>query len=276
MFELPEIVTLTKQINQTLQGKTIRQGRQGNSPHKFVWNNRSHAEFEALTQGKTLGEAWSRGRWLFIPLEPGYLLLFGECGGKMLYHPTDSKLPAKFHMLIEFDDGSAFSETTQMWGAMELYERGQEKERFYVKDMRTTPVDPEFTFDYFSGLIESLLSGEKRSVKGLLTLDQLIPGLGNAIAQDIMFNASLHPRHPINELNRQQVRELHQAIVDTVQDAIAKGGRYDEFDLFGHPGGYVRLMDKNALAKPCPVCGGSVEKIAYLGGSCYLCPRCQT
>ena len=276
MFELPEIVTLTKQINQTLQGKTIRQGRQGNSPHKFVWHNHSHAEFEALTQGKTLGEAWSRGRWLFIPLEPGYLLLFGECGGKMLYHPTDSKLPTKYHMLIEFDDGSAFSETTQMWGAMELYERGQEKERVYVKDMRTTPVDPEFTFDYFSGLIESLLSGEKRSVKGLLTLDQIIPGLGNAIAQDIMFNASLHPRHPINELNRQQVRELYQAIVDTLQDAIAKGGRYDEFDLFEHLGGYVRLMDKNALAKPCPVCGGNVEKIAYLGGSCYLCPRCQT
>ena len=69
-----------------------------------------------------------------------------------------------------------------MWGAMELYEAGQEQERQYIKDMRPTPIEAGFTFEYFSGLIDSLLSGEKRSVKGLLTQEQLIPGLGNAIA----------------------------------------------------------------------------------------------
>ena len=275
MFELPETITLAIQINQTLKDKTIHHGLQGNSPHKFVWYNRSHAEFERLSQGLIVGEAWARGRWLFIPLEPGYLLLVGECGGKMLFHPASSELPEKYHMLLGFEDGSAFSITTQMWGAMELYERGQENMRQYVKDMRATPVDAGFTLTYFNQLIESQQTGEKRSVKGLLTQDQLIPGLGNAIAQDIMFNASLHPRHPISELNSQQVKDLYQAIGDTLRDAIAKGGRYDEVDLFSHPGGYVRLMDKNALARPCPVCGGSVEKIAYLGGSCYLCPRCQ-
>ena len=72
---------------------------------------------------------------------------------------------------------------TQMWGAMELYESGQELERQYVKDMRPTPTEPEFTYAYFSALIDSLLAGEKRSVKGLLTQEQLIPGLGNAIAR---------------------------------------------------------------------------------------------
>jgi len=50
MFELPEFVTLTRQVNETLTGKTIRQGRLGNSPHKFVWYNRSHEAFERLTK----------------------------------------------------------------------------------------------------------------------------------------------------------------------------------------------------------------------------------
>jgi formamidopyrimidine-DNA glycosylase len=67
-----------------------------------------------------------------------------------------------------------------MWGAMELYELGQEQERQYVKGMRPTPIEPNFTFEYFSTFIDSLLEGEKRSVKGLLTQDQLIPGLDNA------------------------------------------------------------------------------------------------
>lgn len=284
MFELPEFVTLARQINETVAGKIIRSGVLGNSPHKFVWYNRTHDEFAELTQGKTVGHARAKGKWMFVPLEPApapdrgpsFILLFGECGGKLLYHAAGDKLPEKYHLWLTFEDGSALTAMTQMWGAIELYEAGQEQERQYVKGMRITPVEPEFTFDYFAALIDSLLAGEKRSVKGLLTQDQLIPGLGNAIAQDIQFGAGLHPRHSIAELSQNQRRTLYNAILDTVQETIAKGGRNDEVDLYNRPGGYVRLMDSRATGRPCPTCGTPVEKIQYLGGACYFCPRCQT
>ena len=84
MFELPEIATLARQVNQTLQGKGIKSGRHGNSPHQWVWYNVTAEEFARLTPGKIVGKATSRGRWLFIPLEPGYLLLMGEFGGTKL------------------------------------------------------------------------------------------------------------------------------------------------------------------------------------------------
>jgi formamidopyrimidine-DNA glycosylase len=274
MFELPEFVTLTNQINETLPGKAVECGALGNSPHKFVWYNRSHEEFAFLTQGKTVGQAHTRGRWLFIPLEPGYVLTLGECGGKLLYHAPGAKRPAKYHLTLTFSDGSGLTAFTQMWGAMELYERGKEQARQYIKDMRPTPVDPDFTPTYLADLIASL--AEKRSVKGLLTQDQLIPGLGNAIAQDIMFHAHLHPRHPIQDLNTEQQHMLHRAIVNTVCTVIEQGGRYDETDLYNRPGGYVRLMDSKAVGRPCPVCGGPIEKMQYLGGACYFCPDCQT
>ncbi|MGD9001563.1 MAG: hypothetical protein PVF04_02775, partial [Anaerolineae bacterium] len=83
MFDLPQFVTLAGQMNDTLQGKTIRRGQLGNSPHKFLWYNRTHDEFERLTEGKVVGEARARGNWLFVPLQPGYVLLLGECGGKV-------------------------------------------------------------------------------------------------------------------------------------------------------------------------------------------------
>ena len=275
MFELPEFVTLARQMNQTLKGKTVQRGQLGNSPHKFVWYNRSHEEFESLTKGKNVGEARARGKWLFLPLESGYLLVLGECGGKVLFHPAGTKLPNKYHLYLSFEDDSFLTATTQMWGAMELYQQGQEQDREYIKGMRPTPIEPEFTYGYFSNLIEELLEGKKRSVKGLLTQDQLIPGLGNAIAQDILFHARLHPKHPLSELSQDQIRSLYQTILDTVDQVIAKGGRYDETDLFNQPGGYVRLMDKNSVGKSCPECGGKVEKIQYLGGACYFCPECQ-
>ena len=275
MFELPEFVTLARQLNETVTGKVVRDGRLGNSPHKFVWNNRTPAEFERLTKGKKMGRARARGKWLFVPLEPGYVLVLGECGGKVLFHPSDGATPKRYHLYLTFEDGSALTVTTQMWGAMELFKKGEERARKYIQGMKPTPIDPEFTFEYFSSLIDEVLEGEKRSVKGLLTQDQLVPGLGNAIAQDILFRARLHPRHPLEELTNSQRRQLHRAILKVVSEATRKGGRYDEYDLHGHPGGYVRIMDKNSVGSPCPDCGRTIEKIQYLGGACYICPGCQ-
>jgi len=275
MFELPEYTNLARQMNETLQGRTIHSGSLGNSPHKFVWYNRDQDEFASLTQGKTIGKAHAKGRWLFIPLEPGYTLLFGECGGKILFHPAESEIPQKYHLVLTFTDRSFLTATTQMWGAMELYEQGEELRREYVKDMRPTPLDPEFSFEYFNNLIDELVAQKKRSAKSLLTQDQIIPGLGNAIAQDILFKAGLNPRHPLADLDREQRTVLFNAINDTIEEIIDRGGRYDEFDLFGQKGSYTRIMDKNALKRPCPNCGGEIKKIQYLGGACYLCPNCQ-
>jgi formamidopyrimidine-DNA glycosylase len=210
-----------------------------------------------------------------MDLDPGQVLVLGECGGRVLFHETETTLPAKYHLLLRFDDGSALTITTQMWGAMELHEAGTEMEGKFLKDMRPTPVDEAFTYEYFRELIASQ-EGVRRSAKGLLTQDQLIPGLGNSIAQDILFRARLHPKHLIADLTEDQRKTLFDALLATVREVTDRGGRYDEVDLFGQKGGYVRVMDRHAVGRPCPSCAGPIEKIQYLGGACYLCPECQT
>jgi formamidopyrimidine-DNA glycosylase len=199
----------------------------------------------------------------------------GESGGKLFYHEPGSKWPKKYHLSLTFTDGSSLTNTTQMWGAMELYPQGEERQREYVKDMKITPIEDAFTFEYFTGLIDEVVAEKKQSAKGLLTQDQTIPGLGNAIAQDILFKAGIHPRCSLAEMGGVEKKALYAAIRGTVKEIIAQGGRYDEYDLFGTRGGYVRLMDRHAVERPCPICDGKVEKINYLGGACYLCPHCQ-
>lgn len=125
MFELPEFVTLAKQINETISGKVIQKGIQGNSAHKFVWYNRTPDEFEALTYGRIVGETEAKGKWLFVSLEPDYVLVFGECGGKVLFHPSGSHMPPKYHLYLGFEDGSALTATTQMWGRWSYTRKGK-------------------------------------------------------------------------------------------------------------------------------------------------------
>jgi formamidopyrimidine-DNA glycosylase len=275
MFELPEYVTIARQLAETVPGKQIKEGHLGNSPHKWVWYNRQPEEFASLTASKRLGKAYSKGRWLFIPTNPGYVLVLGECGGRILYHRAQSEMPGKYHLALIFKDGSALSATTQMWGAMELYEKGQEIKRKYICGMRPTPLETAFSLDYFGSLIDECVKAGARSVKGLLTQDQLIPGLGNSIAQDIMFRAKLHPKRSIEGLDKRNRKALYNSIRSTVQEVMDRGGRNDEYDLFGKTGGYVRILDKNSVGKPCPECGSAIEKIQYLGGACYFCPQCQ-
>ena len=275
MFELPEYTVFAKQMNNSLTGSRIVEGSLGNSPHKFVWYNRSHDEFAELIKDRVIGNARPRGRWLFVPVEPDFMLVFGENGGKILLHEEGAILPKKYHLYLKFEDGSFLTATTQMWGAFELYKKGEELNREYIKDMRPTPVEADFTLDYFNSLIDALIPEKKRSVKALLTQEQLIPGLGNSIAQDIMFRSGLNPRHNIATLTSEQRITLFNVIRQTIEDIVEQGGRNDEVDLYGNKGGYVRLMDKNAAGKPCPVCGSEVVKTQYLGGACYFCPTCQ-
>jgi formamidopyrimidine-DNA glycosylase len=100
-------------------------------------------------------------------------------------------------------------------------------------------------------------------------------GIGNSYAQDILFRARLSPRRKIPDITLAERERLYHAIQETVSQAIQAGGREDERDLFDRPGGYRRLMSSQTAGTPCPVCGSTIEKIAYLGGACYLCPQCQ-
>lgn len=275
MFELPEFVTLAGQINATLTGKTLQHGCLGNSPHKFVWYNRSHDEFAALTPGLRFGRPEVLGRWLLVPTEPGFVLVFGEFGGRILLHPDAGAQPAAYHFLLEFEDRRSLSLTTAMWGAMELHEAGRERERQYIRDMRVPADGPDFTAGYLDDLVEALLVGEKRSVKALLTQEQLIPGIGNSTAQEIMFAAGLHPKRPLASLDGPARARLHAAIVETVAAIAAAGGRSDEVRLLGTPGGYERRMSSATAGHPCPVCGTLIARIQYLGGACCFCPACQ-
>ena len=61
MFELPELTTIARQMNVVLKDKTVREGRLGNAPHKFVWYDRTHDEFARLTQSAVVGGARARG-----------------------------------------------------------------------------------------------------------------------------------------------------------------------------------------------------------------------
>lgn len=102
-----------------------------------------------------------------------------------------------------------------------------------------------------------------------------VSGIGNGYLQDILFRAGIDPRRKVASITAEETHALYGSVKETLDQAISLNGRECERDLHGEPGRYTPVMDRFAKGKPCPTCGNPIQKISYLGGSCYICSACQ-
>ncbi len=280
MIELPETYVLAEQINRTLVGKTVMNATTNASPHKFAWFTGDPAGYQQKLAGKTITSA-----------NPGTGYTCGGnteiiCGDMLLvistpikYHAPGEKLPPKHQLWLEFEDfsgdgTSSMTCTVQMWGAMLCYQRDQNGlPQSYKVNKAPTPLMDEFDKPYFEKLFSN--TAPNLSVKAFLTTEQRIPGLGNGVLQDILFNAKIHPKTKLEKLTDGEIEGLYKSTKETLFAMTAQGGRDTERDLFGCPGGYKTILSANTIDNPCPVCGDKIVREAYLGGNIYYCPTCQ-
>ena len=76
------------------------------------------------------------------------------------------------------------------------------------------------------------------SVKAFLVTEQRIPGLGNGVLQDILFNAGVSPKRKMSSVDGKDMENLLEAMKSTLGAMLENGGRDTEKDLFGNKGRY--------------------------------------
>ena len=274
MIELPEAHILSAQLNETVVGKTILQVTVDASPHKFAWYSGDSAAYRLMLVGKKItavnaGTGHTCGGNIEIICEDMLLVI----STPIRFHAKGESLPKKHQLLIEFSDDDALSCTVQMWGAMLCTSLSCVEIPSYKVNKAPTPLDPNFTREYFFELLSSCK--QSLSAKAFLATEQRIPGLGNGVLQDILFNASIHPKRKLESLSENEKEVLFESTVDTITQMVKNGGRDTERDLFGSHGGYKTKLSAKTIAKPCPNCLGTFVRQAYLGGNVYFCPSCQ-
>jgi formamidopyrimidine-DNA glycosylase len=274
MIELPEATTIARQISAQLKEKRILEGSRGNSPHKFAFYNREPEEYAAILPGKVIGEAGVNGPLILAAIEPGFTLILGGGGERIVYHPDASTLPKKYQLSLRFTDETYLTVSVQGWGSVLLMNNALPPHQF-VDLHRPAALSPEFSQDYFKGLFDELPPADPRSVKYFMISKPGVLGVGNGCLQDILWHARIHPRRRAVELSRGQQLDLYHATRDTLQEMIEHGGRDGDYDLYDCPGGYKRILHSKTAGTPCRNCGTTIEKAAYLGGAVYFCPRCQ-
>jgi formamidopyrimidine-DNA glycosylase len=272
VIELPEAAVLAKQINEAVTGKKIKNVIAAQTPHKLAWYFGDPQEYKSLLTGKVISGATSYGGQ--VEITAGKAKLLFSDGVNLRYYNEGEKLPDKHQLLLEFDDGSSLVGWVQMYGGLSAFPEGENDNKYYlVAKERPSPLSDDFDEDYFKSLFDESIA--KLSLKAFLATEQRIPGLGNGVLQDILFNAKMHPKKKTGTLSAADKKVLFDSIKNTLSEMTAKGGRDTENDFSGKPGEYKTKLSKNTVGQSCLICGALIQKESYLGGSIYYCANCQ-
>ena len=274
MPELPEAEVVARQIRARLLGAQLRD----------IWVGRADIVREGLD---TL--PWYRGAGLQSIERFGKSVALGfandrvcryivaELGmtGLLLFQSTRTKHPQHVHVKMLFE--GAREPELRYWnprrfGRLSLLDRPG-LDRYLTRRFGLDPLSASQQ-DFVR-----LLQERRGRLKSLLMHQQVIAGVGNIYANEILFRAGLHPHVQTGRLSVGKVEKLYQIMCEILHEAIACGGSSvrDFFAPDGTEGQYKRRhLVYGKEGRPCPNhCGGIIRR--FQGErSAFFCPRCQS
>jgi formamidopyrimidine-DNA glycosylase len=122
-----------------------------------------------------------------------------------------------------------------------------------------------------------LLGGQRQQLKGALTDQKVLAGVGNAYSDEILHRARLSPLKLTSRLSVEEATRLYDATRATLGEWTDRL-RTEAGD--GFPEKVTAFREEMAVPgryrEPCPVCGTAVQRIRYRDNETNYCPRCQT
>jgi formamidopyrimidine-DNA glycosylase len=101
-------------------------------------------------------------------------------------------------------------------------------------------------------------------VKARLLNQDAIAGIGNLLADEVLWQAKIHPARPVDELSRADVGRLLRAVRRSVELAVADGGVHT-----------LPLISFRKSGASCPRCGAPMAQSKVGGRTTWWCSREQ-
>ncbi len=219
-----------------------------------------------LSGSVLLGHETHGKKMLFRFSEDGWLGLHLGMTGSLRREKADCR-PVDRHdaLVLRQEKRALVFRDPRQFGRV-LFHQGPDAPEWW-RDLPPAVTSAAFTLD----LVRGALARRPRSpVKAALLAQEIFPGVGNWMADEILWRARIHPARPSGSLSRDKLRALHEASVFVAQGALAtvgeRGGDPPEDWLF-----HVRWKDGGT----CPATGKPLRREEIAGRSTCWCPARQ-
>jgi formamidopyrimidine-DNA glycosylase len=207
-------------------------------------------------RGKQMAFQFSRGQWIAIHL---------GMTGKLRVEPPDF-LPGKHdHFVLKQSQRALVFSDPRQFGRV-LYFQGRSEPPWW------TSIAPALTSAAFTrdALRDALQRHRKLPIKATLLLQAHFPGVGNWMADEILWQAKIHPRTASGQVHGAPLSALWKATRYVCREALKHVGR----DFSDPPAGWL-FHERWSRTGTCPRDRTALSRETIGGRTTAWCPKCQ-
>lgn len=231
MPELPEVETFRKKLEASLKGKTIKDVQV--HPDKIVFAGKSPATIKKAFLGSKIKKCCRRGKYIWFEMnhQPWPVFHLGMSGSYLIADEIPKKAKS-IKLVLEMQDGTLMIfKDPRRFGRIFILEEPLDKNPL-------SHLGPDVLNELPSAKeIQELLSSRKAPIKALLLDQSLLSGIGNWMADEILFQSGIRPDKPAKDLSPREYKRLHSKISSVTKFAVKSNSDYDKYPktwLFHH------------------------------------------
>lgn len=270
MPELPELEVVREVLNRRVIGTTVQAVHVMPPGGAIVVRDLTHAGFEASLTGAKIASIARRGKFLLFTFltatDPLYLVLNPKLTGRLqLISPKDKRY-VKTHVVLSLSSGDELRYVDQRrMGQLYLT-----RDLSQVQDLAGLGPEPfAISLDEFRERLKPF----RGEIKGVLTRGEMVAGIGNAYADEILWAARLHPYRKRTQLTAAEVERLYHAMQQTLKDATDKVREEMGENIYLKPREFLAVHMKTG--EPCPRCGTPISLVGANQRITNFCRNCQ-
>jgi formamidopyrimidine-DNA glycosylase len=272
MPELPEVETVCRSLRPHLLRRIITRVEVIEPRLRVRVNRRALGSLAGLQ----VEEIARTAKYILLHLSGGLVWMFHlGMSGKLICVKSGIARRKHDHIIVHLDSGAELRyHDPRRFGLSVVCRNDQLRSLPQLRHVGIDPFDPQLTGDYLFGFTR----GSTRRIRDLLLDQQIVAGLGNIYANEVLAIAGIKPTSRAHRLTRRQIQKIAEIIPCLLGDAIRWCGTSfsdyrDADDRSGEFQNHLRVYDRDG--ERCRACSSVIKRVAIGNRSAYYCPSCQ-